>query len=126
MRFAPLLLVGCGGFLGALARYGVGSAVAQRLGAGWPYGTFLINITGCFAIGFFVTLSSERLIVREGWRLLVPVGFIGAYTTFSTYEYETLKLVEAGAWPRALGYVALSTLVGFAAVWLASWAARQL
>jgi fluoride exporter len=120
-----LLLVGAGGFLGAIARYVVGMAVARRLGTSWPYGTFIINLSGCFAIGFFLTLASERIVVHEAWRYLFPIGFVGAYTTFSTYEYETARLVEDGAWGRALTYVGLSTVAGFAAVVLATWAARR-
>ncbi len=63
--------------------------------------------------------------VHDGWRFLFPIGFVGAYTTFSTYEYETLRLIEGGAWSRALSYVLASTLAGFAAVWLAAWTARR-
>lgn len=120
------LLVGLGGFFGAIARWLVGLAVARRLGVEWPWGTFVINVSGCLVIGFFVTLTSERLVVHEGWRLLVPVGFVGAYTTFSTYELETARLVAEGAWTRALGYVLASTVVGFVAVVSASWLARRL
>jgi CrcB protein len=125
MRLAALLLVGIGGFVGAIARYLVGSLIAVRWGASWPYGTFIINMTGCFMIGFFLTLTSEKIAVHEAWRFLFPIGFIGAYTTFSTYEYETVRLVESGAWARAASYVLLSTIVGFASVWTAIWAARR-
>jgi CrcB protein len=119
-------LVGVGGFLGAISRYAVGVLVARRLGASFPYGTFVINITGCFAIAFFLTLTTERVVLNDAWRLLFPVGFVGAYTTFSTYEWETLRLVQSGAFARAALYVALSTSVGFAAVWLASSVARRI
>jgi CrcB protein len=125
MRLNALMLVAAGGALGAIARYLVGSAVAGRWGTGWPYGTFIINMTGCFAIAFFLTLTTERFTVHEGWRFFFPTGFVGAYTTFSTFEYETLRLVEDGAWRRALSYVLCSVLVGFAAVLAATWAARR-
>ena len=125
MRPGALLLVGCGGFLGAIARYLVGTLIAGRLGTTWPFGTFVINVTGCFVIGFFLTLTSERIVVHEAWRFLFPIGFVGAYTTFSTYGYETVRLMEAGAWARAFSYVALSTVVGFAAVFLSMWLARR-
>ena len=125
MKPLALLLVGVGGFLGAISRYVVGLVVAHAFGSSWPYGTFIINVTGCFAISFYLTLATERLTLREGWRLFFPVGFVGAYTTFSTYEYETLKLIERGAWGSALVYVALSTLVGFAAVLAAASLARR-
>src|SRR5579884_2495249 len=120
-----MLLVGCGGFAGAIARYAVSYTVSTRLGTAFPWATFLINITGCFAIGFFVTLTNERVVVHEAWKFLFPIGFVGAYTTFSTYAYETLSLVQLGHWKRAAAYVLLSTLVGYAAVWLAVWSARR-
>jgi len=120
-----LLLVGGGGFLGAIARHLVNVVLARRLGNAWPWATFAINLSGCFAIAFFLTLTSERYVVHERWRLLFPVGFVGAYTTFSTFEWETLQLVEEGAWLRALSYVLASTVAGFAAVWLAASIARR-
>ncbi|MFI5288531.1 MAG: fluoride efflux transporter CrcB [Polyangia bacterium] len=126
MKLGALLLVGAGGFLGAITRYVVGTGVSHRWGASWPYGTFLINITGCFAIAFFLTLVSERITVSPNWRYFFPTGFVGAYTTFSTFEYETLRLVEDGAWVRALSYVVSSVIVGFVAVLLAAWLARRL
>jgi CrcB protein len=125
MKLGALMLVGLGGFFGAIARFVVGTLVANRWGTSWPYGTFLINVTGCFVIAFFLTLTSERITVPEGWKYLFPVGFVGAYTTFSTYEYETMRLIETGAWARAVSYVVLSTLAGLAAVFLAAWAARR-
>src|SRR5579883_1091518 len=98
-----LLLVGLGGALGAIARFVVANLVAGWLGTAWPWGTFLINVSGCFAIGAFMTAVTERLVaLPEAWRFLFPIGFVGAYTTFSTFEYETALLVERGAWPRAL------------------------
>lgn len=125
MRPGALLLVGLGGALGAISRYLVGTAVASRLGTAWPFGTFVINMSGCFLIAFFLTLTTERVMVADAWRYFFPVGFVGAYTTFSTYEYETLRLVEAGEWVRALLYVIASTVVGFGAVALATWIARR-
>jgi CrcB protein len=125
MKLSALMLVGLGGSLGAIARFGVGTVVANRWGTSWPFGTFIINITGCFMIAFFVTLTSERVTLHEGWRYLFPVGFVGAYTTFSTYEFETMRLIESGAWLRAVSYVLASTFVGLAAVFCAAWMARR-
>jgi fluoride exporter len=121
---SALILVGIGGFLGAIARYVVGVKIARRYGTSWPFGTFVINVTGCLMIAFFLTLTTERITVNPAWRFLFPIGFVGAYTTFSTFEYETLKLIEEGAWRRAVSYVGLSTLVGFGAVWFATLVAR--
>jgi CrcB protein len=120
-----IALVALGGALGSVARYLVGLGITTRWGSGWPYGTFVINITGSFAIGFFLTLTTERVVIDEGWRFLFPIGFVGAYTTFSTFEYETLRLIEGGAWGRAASYVLGSTVAGFAAVWLAAALARR-
>jgi fluoride exporter len=119
------LLVGTGGALGAIARWVVGTYIAARVGNAWPWGTFVINITGCLIIGFFVTLTSERVTVAEGWRYLVPIGFVGAYTTFSTYAFETVRLMELGHWLRAASYVLGSTVAGLIAVGAAMWVARR-
>ena len=125
MKIVPLLLVGLGGFAGAIARYLIGLGVSRLAGTGWPWATFAINVSGCFLIGFFLTYTTERVAAHEAWRFFVPIGFIGSYTTFSTYEWEILKLSETGAWGRMLAYVLASTLAGFAAVWLAASLARR-
>jgi CrcB protein len=125
MKLSALILVGLGGSLGAIARFVVGNVVASRWGTGWPFGTFIINISGCVMIAFFMTLATERVTIAEGWRYLFPVGFVGAYTTFSTYELETMRLIETGAWGRAVSYVVASTFAGLGAVFLATWVARR-
>lgn len=119
-----LLVVGMGGFIGANARYLVGGWVAQRWGAAFPYGTFVINVTGCFILGLFATLAL-RFAWSEYWRLLIAIGFVGAYTTFSTFEYETLRLIADGnRWRPALLNVMGSVTLGFAAAYLGVIAAR--
>ncbi len=110
--------VGLGGFLGANARYWLGGWVAQRYGTAFPWGTLLINVTGSFILGLFATWITERVVAPAHLRLLVAIGFVGAYTTFSTFEYETYQLIENGAAARALANVMGSVLAGFAAVWL--------
>lgn len=112
------LLVGLGGFLGAVARYWMGAYVGTRFGARFPYGTFVINMSGCFLIGLIITVLDERTHLSAGWRYLVPIGFIGAYTTFSTFEFETMRSVQEGAFATAVLNVVLSVVIGFAAVWL--------
>lgn len=118
------LWVGLGGFLGANARFWLGGWVAQRYGTQFPWGTFVINVTGSFILGLFIVLVTERIIVPPYWRLLFAIGFVGAYTTFSTFEYETLALAEGGALLRAVANVILSVLAGFLAVWLGAKLAR--
>jgi fluoride exporter len=108
--------IGVGGFTGAIARYVLGSYIGSRYGVRFPYGTFVINMTGSFLIGFILALLS-RTTVSPYWRYLIPIGFIGAYTTFSTFEYETLRAVQDGQVTTGLLNVALSVVVGFLAVW---------
>ena len=110
------LIVGVGGFLGAVARYIVATYIGSRYGVRFPYGTFVINMSGCFLIGFIVTLLA-RTTASQYWRYFIPIGFIGAYTTFSTFEYETLRAVQDGQFTTGLLNVAFSVVVGFVAVW---------
>ena len=91
-----MLWVGLGGFLGANARFFLGGWVAERWGTDFPYATLLINITGSFILGFFLGFIEERPWVHPNSRLLFSIGFVGAYTTFSTYAYESIALVERG------------------------------
>jgi CrcB protein len=121
MRF---LAVGAGGFLGAVARYAVGLLVARFWSGEFPLATFLINVSGSFVLGFFMAPSGERLGLDPAWRLLVATGFVGAYTTFSTFEYETSRLLELGAAAWALANVVASVLCGFLALRLGAAIAR--
>jgi len=118
-------VVALGGALGAVARYGVSLMVARFWSADFPLGTFLINVSGSFILGFFATFAAERTALDPLWRLLVATGFVGAYTTFSTFEYETQRLTETGALSVALVNVAASLVAGFAAVQLGVFLARR-
>jgi CrcB protein len=111
------LLIAFGGALGSIARYWVGSTIAGRMGTKFPYGTFLINMTACVLIGFSLTLLARRADMNPAWRFLIPVGFIGAYSTFSTYEWETLSTIRSGAFLLAALYAVSSLVFGLAAVW---------
>jgi fluoride exporter len=117
------LVVGIGGFIGANARYLLGMWVQNRWGASFPYGTFVINITGSFILGLFAALTLKYA-WNDQWRLLIAVGFVGAYTTFSTFEYESLMLVSEGAWGRALVNIFGSVVLGFVAAMLGVFVAR--
>lgn len=118
------LMVGIGGFLGAMARLWLDGFVSERLGTLFPYGTFIINCTGSFLIGLVITLFAERAHWNPNWRYLVAIGFIGAYTTFSTFEYETLRSIQSSEFLIGGLYVGLSVVVGFVAVWLGVVAGR--
>ena len=111
------LFIAFGGALGSMARYWVGSTIANRMGTKFPYGTFVINITACMIIGFSLTFLGKRAGLNPAWRFLVPVGFIGAYSTFSTYEWETLSTIRSGAFLLAALYAVSSLILGLAAVW---------
>jgi CrcB protein len=117
MNLQKYFLIAVGGALGSMARYWVGSMVANRMGTKFPYGTFVINITACVIIGFSLTLLARRADINPAWRFLVPVGFIGAYSTFSTYEWETLSTLRSGAFFLASLYAVSSLILGLAAVW---------
>jgi CrcB protein len=118
------LLVMLGGAIGAALRYGLGAWVQGLAGPGFPWGTFLINLTGSFLIGLVLRLSLEGAMSPE-WRLFLAVGVLGGYTTFSTFSWETLTLVQQGEWLKAFLYVAGSVVLGFVLVWLAyRWAGR--
>jgi len=110
------VVVGIGGFLGAIARYALGTYVGGRYGVRFPLGTFIINVSGSFLIGLILTLLA-RTTASAYWRYLIPIGFIGAYTTFSTFEYETLRVIQDGQVMTGLLNVGLSVVLGFIAVW---------
>src|ERR1051325_10642251 len=110
------LLVGLGGFAGAVARYAIGVWIGSLWRKPFPLGTFVINITGCFLLGAFLSFAAERASIGETWRLLIATGFLGAHTTFSTFEFETFALVRGGAAGWALANVIASVIVGYAAI----------
>jgi CrcB protein len=111
-------MIAVGGALGALARYQVAAMIQARIPAGFPWGTFVVNISGCLIMGIAATLLTDRLVVHPNWRFLIPIGFIGAYTTFSTFEYETFRAVSDGAWLVGGLNVLASVVAGYAALWL--------
>jgi CrcB protein len=111
------LLIAFGGALGSMARYWVGTTVAGRMGGKFPYGTLVVNLTACLVIGFTITYLGKRADLSPAWRFLIPIGFIGAYSTFSTYEWETLSTMRSGAFALAALYAAGSLVLGLAATW---------
>jgi len=102
-----------GGIAGTILRYVVSGMVYETTGTGFPYGTLVVNGSGCFVIGFLACLSEEKFIVGPDMRVLLMAGFCGAFTTFSTFMLETANLMKGGETLKALGNVVLSLIVGF-------------
>jgi CrcB protein len=124
-RLLPYLLVGAGGFLGANARFLLARWIGEGVATRFPLGTFVINVTGSFLLGVLGTAVAQKLVPgADHLRLALGVGFLGAYTTFSTFEYETHALLEDGLSAAALANVALSVVVGLVAVRLGVLVAR--
>lgn len=108
------LVIALGGGLGACARYWLAGWVTHKFGATFPYGTLLVNVTGSFALGLFLALTADRLHLDPRWRLFVATGFLGGYTTFSTYTFESVELLLGGYWRTGLGNLLGSNLLGLA------------
>ena len=121
-----ILVIALGGALGTLSRYGLGVWISSKWNQGFPLHTFLINISGAFLLGFLNILFIERLTISPLWRLGIGVGFLGAYTTFSTFGFEVISLLEGGSFFTAGLYTLLSILVGFTGVALGVGLARLL
>lgn len=120
------LLIAIGGALGAVTRYEVGALAAQRFGMRFPVGTLVINITACFLIGFSVEFLNRHAEINQAWRYLIPVGFIGAYSTFSTYEWEIWADFTSGAFWIGIAYMIVSLIAGLVAVAIGSTTARSI
>jgi fluoride exporter len=107
-----VLFVALGGAIGSAARYLVAGWFAARFGAAFPYGTFAINITASFIIGFFLAFAEARVGLNPYWRLFIAVGFIGGYSTFSTFEYEAVRLLQDRELLRGMIYCVGSVVIG--------------
>jgi CrcB protein len=123
MRYASIAV---GAMLGANLRFVVGNSVSDRWGTEFPYGTFVINVSGAFVIGVFLALITDRVGINPLWRLFFATGFLGGNTTFSSYTWEALLLAQGGAWLRAAAYVLESNAVGLLGVWLGASLTRLL
>jgi fluoride exporter len=107
-----LILIAVFGAVGTLARYGLQGFVQVRAGGTFPYGTLLINLSGCFLLGLIGQFTLNRLVISPDWRIAIAVGFFGGYTTFSSFGWETAKMLEDGEWLPAITYVAASVVIG--------------
>ncbi len=115
-----LLLIGIGGFCGACLRYLLSGAAYRWLSPSFPSGTLIVNVLGCFLMGVMVYLFEERQLLGPESRMLLMVGFLGSFTTFSSFEYETFELLREGDTLAAMWNIALNLVVGFGAV-MAGW-----
>lgn len=118
------LLILVGGGLGSLARYYASTAIMVRFGSRFPLGTLVINVTGSFLIGLLMTLLTERQ-PHPYWRPLLVIGFLGGYTTFSSFEWETFAAIRDGGFWIGMANIAGSVAFGYAAVWLGAVLARR-
>ena len=128
MRDLPIsdfLIISAGAILGANARWVISRYAARILGPVFPYGTLFINVSGSFVVGFFMIWASERVLLDPRWRLLVVVGFCGAFTTFSSFAFETMAYFEQGQWLMMLGNFLSNNLLCLGAVLAGMAAARS-
>ena len=123
---SELVIVAVGGALGAVSRYLIGLLAIGRWGALFPYGTMIANFVGCFVIGFFMTLVLERLEISPYWRLLVVTGFCGGLTTFSSFSYESLRLLQSGEFLSATLNIGCNLIAGFGLTLLGMYVATKL
>jgi len=115
-RMKTYLAIGGAGFLGAITRYIIATLSARLFGTSFPVGTLIINITGSLALGWILSVAGDKLIASEAMRLAVAVGFLGAYTTFSTFAFESDALIQDGQWLKSACYVAASVVLSLCAV----------
>lgn len=121
-----LLFIGLGGFAGAITRYLVDGAVTDRTGGGFPWGTLVINVSGSFVLGLLFAMSTERAILPADIRGPLMIGFLGAYTTFSTFMLESWRLIESGSWGMAMANLGGSVALGLVAVFVGLTVGRAL
>lgn len=119
-----LVLIACAGGVGALCRYGLAGLVHRVLGPTFPWGTFVVNVVGCFFFGVVWALAEQTLLISSQARLVVLTGFMGAFTTFSTFIFESGMLFQDGQWFFGLFNLAGQNLLGLAALFLGMAAAR--
>ena len=116
MAIREYLWVSLGGIFGACSRYFLSRFTARILGTSFPWGTLLINLTGSFVLGVFLVYTTERVFVDPRWRLLIAIGFCGAYTTFSSYAFESMVYFQQGNWGLFAGNVLANNILCLAAV----------
>jgi CrcB protein len=110
-----IILVGTGGFLGSISRFLASRFIQDNFSSAFPFGTFFVNITGCFLIGIIYGFSEKSALLTPGWKMFLAVGFCGGFTTFSTFTNENLALLRDGAFFHFMLYTGLSVFIGIMA-----------
>lgn len=118
--------IACCGAAGALCRFWLANAIYSGLGRGFPYGTLVVNVLGCFLIGLLSIVLTERFNLSVEWRSAILVGFLGAFTTFSTFSIETLYLLTSGAYIKSMLNILLSVIICILMTGIGIWLGRQL
>ncbi len=112
-----VFLVGVGGALGAVARYGLGGLVHRYTSPHFPYGTFVVNVSGCLVFGVLAGLAEQRFVLGPQARAFLLIGILGGFTTFSSFTFESFQLLRDAEYARAIANVAGQVLVGLIALW---------
>jgi fluoride exporter len=107
-----IVLIALFGAIGTLGRYGLQGLIQERASGTFPYGTLVVNLTGCFLLGLVAQFTMNRVVISPELRVAIAVGFLGGYTTFSSFGWETAKMIEGGEWARASAYVTVSVVAG--------------
>lgn len=124
--YRTLLAVGIGSFIGGIARYLTQLYFYQKLPSTFPFGTFIVNITGCFIIGMIYAASAKGNLLSPQWRIFLATGFCGGFTTFSTFAYENVSLLNSGAFFYSALYTGLSVVLGLFAAFLGAFIVQSI